>query len=234
MRIMARRKIIEIDESLCNGCGNCITSCAEGAIEMINGKARVVSDRFCDGLGACLKECPAGALTIVEREAEEFDEKAAEHHKLDKGPTIPCQAAVSISPRRGGPSAIKTSPEDRSQLMSWPIQMRLVPAIAPYLKGASLLIAADCTGFACPGIHEDFLKGRIALVGCPKLDDRRQYVEKLSEILRSNEIKDITVLHMEVPCCSNLLKLVSDAIKLSGKSLPVRQFVVGIRGDISC
>lgn len=233
---MARRKIIKIDENLCTGCGSCITSCAEGAIELINGKARVVSDRFCDGLGACLKECPAGALTIVEREAEGFDEKAAIDHQKKSATAVapPCQAAISISPRPGGPSAFKAAPGDRSQLMSWPIQMRLVPVTAPYLKGARLLIAADCTAFACPSIQEEFLKDRIALIGCPKLDDKKQYVDKLSKILRANEIKDITVLHMEVPCCSNLRKLVSEAIRLSGKSMPVEHFVVAIRGEVSC
>lgn len=233
---MVRRKIIKIDENLCTGCGSCITSCAEGAIEMINGKARVVSDRFCDGLGACLKECPAGALTIEEREAEEFNENAAIEHQKEsrKEAAQPCQASISIFPRPGGPSAFEAAPGDRSQLMSWPIQMRLVPITAPYLKGARLLIAADCTGFACPSIQEEFLKGRIALIGCPKLDDRKQFMDKLSEILKANEIKDITVLHMEVPCCSNLRNLVSEAVKLSGMSLPVKHLVVGIRGGVSC
>jgi len=233
---MSRRKIIKIDENLCTGCGSCITSCAEGAIELINGKARVVSDRFCDGLGACLKECPAGALTIEEREAEEYDEKAAIDHQKVSGAAAspPCQAAISISPRPGGPSAFNAAPGDKSQLMSWPIQMRLVPTTAPYLKGARLLIAADCTGFACPSIQEEFLKGRIALIGCPKLDDRKQFVDKLSEIIRANEIKDITTLHMEVPCCSNLRTLVSEAVRLSGKSLPVKHFVAAIRGGVSC
>lgn len=160
---------------------------------------------------------------------------AIEHQKgLGTASAPPCQATVSILPRHRGPSALKAAPGDRSQLMSWPIQMRLLPTSAPYLKGARLLIAADCTGFACPSIQEEFLKGRIALIGCPKLDDRKQLVDKLSEILKANEIKDITVLHMEVPCCSNLRKLVSEAVKLSGKSLPVKHFVVGIRGEVSC
>jgi len=242
---MAKRKIIKIDESRCTGCGECITTCAEGAIELKGGKAKVVSDSFCDGLGACLAVCPAGALTIEEREAEEFDEAAVKQHQRRKEIAVsPCTAPVSLKPE-AGPAAKEGKPEtgaaaaekmgtETSQLSSWPIQMRLVPTTAPYLKGARLLIAADCTGFACPSIQEEFLKGRIALIGCPKLDDRKQFVDKLSEIIRANEIKDITTLHMEVPCCSNLRTLVSEAVRLSGKSLPVKHFVAAIRGGVSC
>ena len=239
---MGVRNIIKIDESRCNGCGECITSCAEGAIELKEGKARVVSDRFCDGLGACLVACPEGALTIVERESEMFDEKAAKMHQKsakpnrDENAITPCTASISLSPDRFALSIIngaKKDDDNRNQLSGWPIQMRLVRPWAPYLKGASLLVAGDCTAFAYPEIQKDFIKGRIALVGCPKLDDTGPFVAKLAEILKSNEIKDITVLHMTVPCCTELVGLVAEAVKRSGIDVPQKSFVVGIDGVLN-
>ena len=197
------RKIIKIDQSLCNGCGECITSCAEGAIELVDGKARVVSDSFCDGLGACLAVCRNGALTIEEREVEEFDEK------------------------------IKPGQESANELSGWPIQMRLVRPWAPYLQGARLLVAGDCTAFAYPAIQKDFIQGRVALVGCPKLDETAPFVDKLCEILKANEIRDITVLHMTVPCCSQLKTLVADAVLRSGKDVPQKSYVLGIDGKLN-
>lgn len=208
------RKIIKIDESRCNGCGECITACAEGAIELRNGKARVVSESFCDGLGACLAVCPQGALTIEERDAEVFDEKAAKEHKK-----------ADFSHEK-----IKPGEDSANELSGWPIQMRLVRPWAPYLKGVSLLVAGDCTAFAYPDINRDFIKGRVALVGCPKLDETGPFVDKLTEILKANEIRDITVLHMTVPCCAQLEGLVSEAVKRSGKDVPQKSFMVGIDG----
>jgi ferredoxin len=252
---MAKRKIIKIDESRCTGCGECITACAEGAIELKGGKARVVSDSFCDGLGACLAVCPAGALTIEEREAEEFDEAAVKQHQRQKEISVgPCTAPVSLKPqalpaeKAGKPEtemataeaaameaaeAAKTAGTITSQLSSWPIQMRLVRPGAPYLKGASLLVAGDCTAFAYPRIQQEFIKGRVALVGCPKLDEKGPFVTRLSEILTANDIKDITSLHMTVPCCAQLNMLVTDAIKRSGKDIPVKAYVVGIEGSLT-
>jgi ferredoxin len=240
---MAKRKIIKIDESRCTGCGECITACAEAAIELKGGKARVVSDSFCDGLGACLAVCPAGALTIEEREAEEFDEAAVKQYRHQKEIAVsPCTAPVSLKPRdlqaaEVSKSETETAEAEKkgtvtSQLSSWPIQMRLVRLGAPYLKGARLLVAGDCTAFAYPRIQQNFIKGRVALVGCPKLDEKEPFVTRLSEILMANDIRDITVLHMTVPCCAQLNRLVAEAIKRSGKDIPVKAYIVGIEGSL--
>lgn len=218
------RKIIKIDESRCNGCGECVTACAEGAIELKDGKAKVVSDSFCDGLGACLAVCPQGALTIEERDAPVFDEKAAKEQKsLAKKQDQGSKADFSHE-------KIKPGEDSANELCGWPIQMRLVRPWAPYLKGASLLVAGDCTAFAYPDISRDFIKGRVALVGCPKLDETGPFVDKLTEILKTNEILDITVLHMTVPCCAQLEGLVAEAVKRSGRDVPQKSFVVGIDG----
>ncbi len=247
---MTMRKIIKIDESRCNGCGDCITGCAEGAIELKDGIARVVSDSFCDGLGACLAVCPQGALTIEERDAPVFDEKAAKehnsfakkhehpHHAKNAGTAAavtPCTMPITLKQDQGTKAdfsheKIKPGEESANELCGWPIQMRLVRPWAPYLKGASLLVAGDCTAFAYPDISRDFIKGRVALVGCPKLDETGPFVDKLTEILKANEILDITVLHMTVPCCAQLEGLVADAVKRSGKDVPQKSFVVGIDG----
>ncbi len=251
---MVLRKIIKIDESLCTGCGNCTIACAEGAIKMVEGKARVLSDKFCDGLGACIGECPAGALTIEERETEEFDLEAAKAHlkseetkglhakmetKTDERSELPATAPCSISFGKSPDVVAETGPGQhmrnlgpQSQLSSWPIQMRLAHANAPYFKNSRLLIAADCSAYACPSIA-DFIKDKVVLIGCPKLDETRPFVEKLTEILRGNDILDITVLHMEVPCCTNLVRLVSEAVKRSGKKIPLSQFVCMIGGSVT-
>lgn len=194
----------------------------------------MVSDSFCDGLGACLAVCPECALTIEEREAGEFDEQAAKGHQIQIAVT-PCAIPVSLTPGQGKRTPARGMPEpiQSSQLSSWPIQMRLVRPRAPYLKGASLLVAADCTAFAYPAIQQDFLKGRVALVGCPKLDETGPFVDKLAEILLANEIRDITVLHMTVPCCAQLDRLVAEAMKRSGIDVPWRSFVVGIEGTLT-
>lgn len=251
---MVLRKIIKIDESRCTGCASCTIACAEGAIKMVDGKARVVSDKFCDGLGACIGECPAGALTIEERETEEFDLEAAKAHlkseeaeglpgrkmtKIDERLEPPATAPCSISFGKSPEVAAETGPGQhvhklgsQSQLSSWPIQMRLAHTNAPYFKNSRLLIAADCSAYACPSIA-DFIKGRVVLIGCPKLDDKKPFVDKLTEILRTNDILDITILHMEVPCCTNLVRLVSEAVKRSGKKIPMSQYVCMIGGSVT-
>lgn len=252
---MVLRKIIKIDESLCTGCGNCTIACAEGAIKMVDGKARVVSDKFCDGLGACIGECPAGALTIEERETEEFDLEAARAHqksevtesleareekteideRLELPATAPCSVSFGRSPEtvaEKGPSKHMHRLGSQSQLSSWPIQMRLAHTNAPYFKNSRLLIAADCSAYACKSIA-DFIKDRVVLIGCPKLDETKPFVEKLTEILQNNDVLDITVLHMEVPCCTNLVRLVSEAVKRSRKKIPLSRFVCAIGGSVT-
>ena len=237
------RKIVKIDESLCKGCGECINACAEGVIEMKDGKATVVSESFCDGLGACLKVCPQGALSIEESDSPDHDEKTAKGNQISSGKypqeeTItPCTMPITLDQSRSpkassGPNASlgDAGPGASNELSGWPIQMRLVRPWAPYLKGASLLVAGDCTAFAYPDISRDFIKGRAALVGCPKLDETGPFVEKLTEILKANEIRDITVLHMTVPCCARLAGLVAEAVKSSGKDVPQRIVKVGIDG----
>jgi ferredoxin len=231
------RKIIKIDESRCNGCGECITACAEGAIELKDGKARVVSESFCDGLGACLAVCPQGALTIEEREAPDYDELSAKEHMISAGKhpgeerITPCTMPIVLGQSKGPKAPLEdVNRGTHSELSGWPIQMRLVRPWAPYLKGARLLVAGDCTAFACPNIQGDFIKGRVALVGCPKLDETGPFVDKLTEILKANEIQDITVLHMTVPCCARLEGLVAEAVKRSGKDVPQKSFKVGIDG----
>ena len=244
---MIMRKIIKIDESRCNGCGECITACAEGAIELKDKKARVVSDSFCDGIGACMAVCPQGALTIEEREAPDYDEKAAKehkssahkhehmHHARDAAPVTPCTLPVTLKQDHETKTdfsyeKIKPGQDSANELSGWPIQMRLARPWAPYLKGASLLVAGDCTAFAYPDINRDFIKGRVALVGCPKLDETGPFVDKLTEILLANEIRDITVLYMTVPCCAKLERLVAEAVKRSGKDVPQKSFKIGIDG----
>ena len=251
---MVKRIIIKIDESLCNGCGSCVIACSEGAIEMVDGKARVARESFCDGLGACIGECPTGALTIEWRDAEAFDEKAAlefqqqskaegnspaekrAEQEGESGPIAPCDLPIHQSQRssrgRGeGPGQHLNKLGSSSQLSSWPIQMRLAHTNAPYFKDASLLIAADCSAFACPVISE-FIRKRVVLIGCPKLDQSEPFISKLAEILSSNEIRDIAVLRMEVPCCYHIINLVEQAMKRSGKNIPLDHFICMIDGKV--
>ena len=239
------RKIIKIDDDLCDGCGNCVPSCAEGALEIIDGKARIVADLYCDGLGACLGECPTGALIIVEREADEFDEEAVEELlKLQAQEEKPVEPIVP----RGCPSAQMQSfmsqltggegekplsrPATGSALSHWPVQISLVPPTAPFLKGADLLIAADCTPFAYPNFHQEFLKGRAVMVGCPKFDEVQSYVQKFTQIFQEADIKSIRVVVIEVPCCDGLPLIVQKALKLAGKTIPTEQMVISTRGEI--
>jgi ferredoxin len=237
-----RRKIIEIDETKCNGCGLCAGACAEGAIEVKEGRARIVKDTYCDGLGACIGECPEGALTIVEREADAFDEVAVEEHLKEGGKaaaeekTLPCGCPSThiqiMTPRGGDGSSPGPREATPSALSHWPVQIRLVPPAAPFLKGARLLVAADCTPVAYPDFHRDFLKGAAVLIGCPKFDDTEAYVEKFRDIFLSAGIKGVTVLIMEVPCCSRLPLTVMEGLARSGMKVPVEVAVVSARGEI--
>ncbi len=200
------RKIIQIDEEKCNGCGACANACHEGAIEMVNGKAKLMRDDYCDGMGDCLPQCPTGAITFVEREAAAYDKQAVE--------------GVAAS-------AAKL----QSQLGQWPVQIKLVPINAPYFDGAKLLIAADCTAYAYANMHQDFMRGKITLIGCPKLD-AVDYTEKLTEIIRSNNIQSVTVVRMEVPCCGGLQMAAINALKNSGKFIPWQVVTISIDGKI--
>ncbi len=229
---MAVRKIIKIDESRCDGCGKCVDACAEGAIEIRDGKAKIVKDMFCDGFGACLGECPQGALTIEEREADPFDEEAAKRHVEESRapPSCGCPSAVPMLLRPL--EAASTPTEDGSELVNWPIQMGLVSPNAPYFRGARLLLAGDCTAFSFASMHPSFIRGRTTVIGCPKLDDNQEYVEKLSAILGANDIKDITILHMEVPCCGQLRRLVKEAMGKAGSSAPITSYTIGRTGAL--
>lgn len=237
------RNIIEIDEELCNGCGQCIISCAEGALELVDGKAKLVAEKYCDGLGACLGECPTGALKVIQREAEDFDEAAVEERleglvkaENPKEEPMPCGCPSlhiqSFGPAKAAPPSGERGPAEPSALTHWPVQVRLVPPNAPFLKNADLLIAADCTPIACPTFHRDLLAGRVVLVGCPKFDDGQAYVEKFAGIFAHSAVKSVTIAIMEVPCCTGLAMMVKKAMELAGKSIPLEQVVIGTRGDI--
>lgn len=240
----AKRKIIEINEALCDGCGLCVPACAEGAIRIVDGKAKLVKDTYCDGLGACLGECPRGALSIIEREAEAFDESAVHEHlaSLEKGPPRPAPGEPAGCPSRmisfGSPARKRKATPGRSllagasALAQWPVQIRLIPPSAPFLKNARLLVAADCVPVACGSFHEDFLDGRVVMIGCPKLDDRALCLERFTEIFRQNDIRDITVADMEVPCCSALPRIVREALARAGRDIPVEVKTITIGGTL--
>ena len=234
-----------IDEEKCNGCGLCIPNCAEGALQIIDGKAKLVSDKFCDGLGACLGHCPQDAITVIERKADDFDEKAVELHLHKKKEATPEPKPQPAPLFTGCPSSrpmhfkVQESRDEIgavtpsiSMLSQWPVQLKLVPVNAPYFQDADLLVAADCVPFAYPNFHQDFLKGKAVVVGCPKLDDIQYYKEKLTEIFRTNSIKSITVPYMEVPCCFGLVKATEDAMAASGKKIPLKKIKISIRGEI--
>jgi NAD-dependent dihydropyrimidine dehydrogenase PreA subunit len=279
---MAKREIITIDEEKCNGCGNCIPGCPEGALQIIDNKARLVSDLFCDGLGACIGDCPEGAISVIEREAEPYDEikviknivekgknviKAHLEHLKSHGETgflkqatdyleeneienplevevkgetgedkLPCGCPGS-SVRDMRDDKRETMEEDtdvsqKSELKQWPVQIHLVPVNAPFFDGADLLITADCVPFAYGNFHRDFLKGKILLMGCPKLDDAEFYRNKITDIFKGNNIKSITIVRMEVPCCFGLVKLVNDALTESGKDIPIEDITIKVNGEI--
>ncbi|MBM3254895.1 MAG: 4Fe-4S ferredoxin [Candidatus Omnitrophica bacterium] len=272
---MAKRKIIKIEEAKCNGCGLCIPNCPEGAIQIIDGKARLVSDLFCDGLGACLGHCPQGAISAEEREAAPYDEikvmenivkqghnviaahlkhllehnektylSQAKEYLKNKGIAVdieqdkqtkncacPGSKVIDLKVNTQAPNA--ASPKEiEPQLKNWPIQLMLVPESAPYFKGAELLIAADCVPFSYPSFHERLLKGKILLVGCPKLDDAGYYQQKLTGIIKNNDLKSITCVRMEVPCCFGLVKIIQEALRLSGKDIAFKEIIVSIKGEL--
>lgn len=231
------RKIVKIDEAKCNGCGLCVPACAEGAIQIIDGKAKLVSETYCDGLGACLGECPQDAITIEEREAEEFNEEATAQH-LEEVPSaageLPCGCpgtAVRQFGQQDSPEAVSATSRP-SLLTHWPVQLTLVPPAAPFLQDRDLVLAADCVPFAYAGFHERFLKDHALLVACPKLDDFTAHQEKLTQILRHSRIKSLTIVHMEVPCCSGLVHMAKEAVRLSGKDIPLEDITIGIQGDL--
>ncbi len=213
------RKIIKINEETCNGCGACAEACHEGAIAMVNGRAKLIREDYCDGMGDCLPECPTGAITFEEREAAAYDEQAAAEHKKSG---IDEQAAAEHK---------KNGMKPVSALGSWPIQIKLAPVKAPYFDKAGLLIAADCTAYAYAALHTEFMQGRITLIGCPKLDDV-DYSEKLAEIIRQNDIQSINVTRMEVPCCGGLEMAVKKALQKSGKHMPLQIITISINGNV--
>jgi len=244
------RKIIHIDEEKCDGCGQCVPACPEGALEIIDGKAKLVAEIYCDGLGACLGECPRDAITIEEREADPFDEEAVqdlladrmEEEKKKEQPAPPpfpasggCPGAAlrSFGPKQTSPKEPPTEPTQESALRQWPVQLMLVPPFAPYLAGADLLISADCVPFAVPDFHSRFLEGRAVLVGCPKLDDIQFYREKLANIFEVAKPKSVSVLRMEVPCCGGIAMAAIEARNESGPGIPVDVYTVGIEGTVS-
>jgi NAD-dependent dihydropyrimidine dehydrogenase PreA subunit len=234
------RNIVKIDETKCNGCGLCVPACAEGAIRIVGGKARLVADNLCDGLGACLGDCPRGALTLERREAEAFDEKKvreANTHQAGKTAArsgrnhggCPSARVMDLSARNSIPA--ETGAARQSLLGNWPVQLSLVPPTAPFLENADLLLVADCAPFAYADFHRDLLSGRTLLIGCPKLDDGQAYREKMTAILRKNGVRSLTVVHMEVPCCSGLIALARQALAESGKEIPLETVSIGIKGN---
>ena len=226
------RKIIEIDKEKCNGCGLCAHACHEGAIGMVDGKAALLRDDYCDGLGNCLPVCPTGAISFVEREAAAYDEAAVQANMQAKSqPHTGCPGSMVRSMERAPVNQPASFIPMPSQLRQWPVQIKLVPVNAPYFDGASLLIAADCTAYAYANFHQDFIRGKVTLVGCPKLDDV-DYSEKLTEILRQNNIKSVTVVRMEVPCCGGLEYAARQAIAHSGRALSLRVVTISAEGRI--
>ncbi len=241
-----KRKIIEIDEERCNGCGQCLLGCAEGALAIVDGKAKVISDNLCDGLGACIGECPEDALQIVEREAVPFDEEAVEAHlaaqKTQEKPQektmscgCPSTQIQSFNPSPCPSAQIKpqlAAGNQDSALSHWPVQIRLIPPHAPFLKGADVLVVADCVPVAFPSLHQDLMQGKVIMIGCPKFDDADEYIERFEAIFKTSGIKSLTTVVMEVPCCSGLPMMVLKGREKSGSQMPVNQVVVSTRGEI--
>ena len=236
------RKIVQIDESKCNGCGLCVPNCAEGAIKIIDGKAKLISDNLCDGLGACLGHCPLDAIQVIERDADEFDEAAVHNHRETKA--VKEQPTAHHHHTGGCPGSrmrmFNETPDDdtdtivsdqKSQLRQWPIQLHLVSVNAPYFNNADLLVTADCVPFAYANYHSDLLKGKKVVVGCPKLDDVGAYTEKLTQIIANNDLKSITVAFMEVPCCNGIVMAVERALKASGKDTVLHKVRISIDGN---
>ncbi|MDC0335542.1 4Fe-4S binding protein [Pseudodesulfovibrio sp.] len=254
--MISKRKMISIDEDLCNGCGECVPSCEEGALAIVDGKARLVKDIYCDGLGACLGDCPTGALKVIVREAEDFDPEAVKELLTEQGRSIPDHMPSPESlrlddkPAGGKPmggcpgAAMQTrtpcgqanipmaSPAGGSALSHWPVQLRLVPPNAPFLQNADLLLTADCVPVAMPSYHGEYLPNRVVVMGCPKFDNQMEYVEKLAGIISENDLKSITVMEMEVPCCSSMSAILAEAVKRAGTSPDTVRVTVGRDGNV--
>lgn len=229
-----KRKIIKIDEELCDGCGQCVPGCAEGALQIVNGKARLVADKYCDGLGACIGDCPTGALQMEEREAEDFDPEAVERYLEQQART------ETKAPAGGCPSAqlkvfapaqpAESGSAGESALSHWPVQIRLVPANAPFLKNSDLLVLADCVAVTYAALHSDLIPGKVVLMGCPKFDDAEEYVQKFAEIFSVADINSVTVAMMEVPCCSALPNIVRKGMKAANRAVPLEELLINTRG----
>jgi NAD-dependent dihydropyrimidine dehydrogenase PreA subunit len=240
-----KRDIISIDENKCNGCGICISGCHEGAIELVNGKAKLISDEYCDGLGDCLPQCPTDAIKIIQRDAADYDQEAVDIKKVEDSmkDNLPCgcPGTMEKSIKRSVNLKVKQAPAKvisavegsvPSELNQWPIQLKLANSKAGFLKGADLLIAADCTAYAYGNFHQEFIKGKVTLIGCPKLDDNDYYKEKVADILKNNDIKSITVVRMEVPCCTGIVSSVKAAMLEAGIIVPYKEVTIGINGSI--
>ena len=251
----AKRKIIKIDEEKCDGCGLCIPSCPEGALQIVGGKAKLVKESFCDGLGACLGECPQGALVIEEKEVEKYDEEGVIAHIREKSPELLEQHLKHLQghahelPEHHSHAGISSCPSARvlhwerqeghkaearisSELCQWPVQLHLVPPNAPYFQNADLVLVADCVPFAYANFHSDFLKGKAIAIGCPKLDDSGAYMSKIAQILESSDVKSVKVVYMEVPCCYGLVHIARETLSKSGKDIPFETTEIGIKGEI--
>lgn len=234
---MSIRNIVKIDEQKCNGCGKCVNACIEGAIELVNGKARLVSEIYCDGLGACIGSCPQDAITIEQRDAADFDEQAtkkriAEKNKIASKSDFVCPGLMARQLRDENHKTSNQTSMNTSQLTHWPVQLKLIPVQATYLNNADLLLTADCVPFAMGDFHNKFLNEHRVAVGCPKLDDAQFYTEKLTEILKKNKINSLTVIHMEVPCCSGLTNIAKKAVELAGNGLIINDITISLNGDI--
>jgi len=238
-----KRKIIEIDEELCNGCGECVTGCEEGALAIIDGKAKLVNEVFCDGLGACIGTCPTGALKIIEREADEFDEAAVEEHLKEQAPVAPLACGCpGMKVRFEEPSTVEESKAESqgvsgqvipSELNQWPTQLHLLPPVAPFFKDRELVVLSTCAPSASPDVNWRFIRGRAIAIACPKLDRTDGYVEKLTDILKSNGIPKVIVVRMEVPCCGGLAMMVKEAALQSGRTdLMIEEATIGLNGDL--
>jgi ferredoxin len=233
------RKIIAIDEAKCNGCGQCCLACAEGALRLVDGKAKLVGDVFCDGLGACISECPEGALKIIDRPADAFDEKAVKGHpgKIEgenKNKPLPCGCPSSAMMELKNKPCEDTAPAGAaaSQLGHWPVKLQLLGPQAPFLKNADLVLLADCVAVAYPDLHKKILKGKAVAIGCPKLDDIEAHIDRLAQIISGARPKSLTVAHMEVPCCSGFLYAATEAIERSGVKIPLKRIIISRSGEV--
>jgi ferredoxin len=228
---LVTRKIVQIDEEKCNGCAQCIPNCAEGALKIIDGKARLVSDVYCDGLGACLGHCPQDAIQIIEREAPEFDEEAVHEYLHSQEEPVACGCASSLVTSLEPVQSQNIA--QASTLRQWPVQLNLVPIKAGFWNNADLLLMADCVAVAQPELHSKLLDGRSVMMGCPKFDNGREYVEKIAHILKQNNVRSLTIAVMEVPCCSGLRRIAELALQASGKMMPTQTLMVSVKGEIS-